>query len=153
MNIEDFLSPEHTQSHVLGVSKKRTLEYLSTFLGDENEGDSDLIYQKLLERERLGSTGIGEGVAVPHCRVKGCKKITGALLKLTEGIDFDAIDSRPVDLVFALIVPDEQNQQHLEALSIIARLMQDPVVRDNLRDASSDRDLYDLATAQTSQDQ
>ena len=149
MKIEDFLSPEHSRSDVAGISKKRILEYLSTFLSDcdPEESAADTIYQNLIDREKLGSTGIGHGVAVPHCRVAGCRKITGALLSLKDRVDFDAIDGEPVDLIFALVVPDEQNDQHLEALSAIASLMEQPAIRDKLRAADSSRDLYDLAVS------
>ncbi|MCK9503235.1 MAG: PTS IIA-like nitrogen regulatory protein PtsN [Porticoccaceae bacterium] len=149
MKIEQILSPEHSQYKVQGVSKKRVLEYLSTFLNDADgsHSDADAIYQKLLERERLGSTGIGHGVAIPHCRVKNCTEITGALLKLTDKVDFDAIDGEPVDLIFALIVPEEHNQEHLEALSAIAELMQEESYRNKLRSATSNRELYNLAIA------
>lgn len=149
MNITDLLTPEHTYCDIDGVSKKRVLENLSTYLneaGDVSGADADAIYQKLLERERLGSTGIGSGVAVPHCRVPGCNKITGVLLKLSDQIDFDAIDGKPVDLIFALMVPQEHSDDHLQALASIAELMQSEKVRKLLRAASSDRNLYDLAT-------
>jgi len=147
MKIEQILTPEHSQYKVEGVSKKRVLEYLSTFLNDADgsHSDADAIYQKLLERERLGSTGIGHGVAIPHCRVKNCTEITGALLKLTDKVDFDAIDGEPVDLIFALIVPEEHDQEHLEALSAIAELLQDENYRNKLRSATSNRELYNLA--------
>lgn len=150
MKIEEFLTPEHSRAAVPGVSKKRVLEYLSNFLSDgaPDESSAGDIYQKLIERERLGSTGIGHGVAVPHCRVDGCKEITGALLHLQDQVDFDAIDGEPVDLIFALIVPAEHNQKHLDALAAIANLMQEADVRDKLRAAASHRDLYDLATTQ-----
>lgn len=152
MKIEQFLTPEHSRTNVAGVSKKRVLEFLSTFLNDlkGDEAAADAIYQKLLERERLGSTGIGYGVAIPHCRVKTCNHITGALLKLSDKVDFDAIDGEPVDLVFALIVPEEHNQQHLEALSAIAALMQEETFRNKLRGAATSDDLYKLAITQPS---
>jgi len=149
MDIKQFLTPEHTRVDVSCVSKKRVLEYLSTFLNDSTTSDADAIYQKLLERERLGSTGIGHGVAIPHCRVQGCSQITGALLRLTEKVDFDAIDGEQVDLIFALIVPEEHNEQHLEALSAIAQLMQDETIRGKLRSAPSALHLYNLAVSQT----
>jgi nitrogen PTS system EIIA component len=149
MNISQFLSPEHSQCDIAGVSKKRILEYLSGFLNDDGcEADADDIYQKLLERERLGSTGIGDGVAIPHCRSANCHKITGALLKLNDSVDFDSLDGKPVDLVFALVVPEEQNQDHLDALAAIARLLQSDEVRSRLRSATCDADLYRLAISQ-----
>lgn len=149
MKIEEFLSPEHSRSDIPGISKKRVLEYLSTFLSDcdPEESAADTIYQNLIERERLGSTGIGHGVAIPHCRVAGCKKITGALLSLKDQVDFDAIDGEPVDLIFALVVPDEQNEEHLKALSAIAGLMEQSDIRARLRAADSSRDLYELAVS------
>lgn len=148
MNITDLLTPEHTHCNVPGVSKKRVLEYLSGLLQSESEFSSlteDAIYHKLLERERLGSTGIGSGVAIPHCRVEGCPKITGVLLKLSDSIDFDAIDGEPVDLIFALVVPEEENDQHLKALSAIAEIVQSEESRDLLRKAATDQSLYDCA--------
>ena len=153
MKIQEILTPEHSRADVPGVSKKRILEFLSTFLcaGGGDAAQADTIYQKLLERERLGSTGIGHGGAVPHCRVKGCTRITGALLKLSDNVDFDAIDGEPVNLVFALIVPEEHNQDHLEALAAIAGLLQDDDARTRLRAATSNHDLYELAVAQAPQ--
>ncbi|MCK9467903.1 MAG: PTS sugar transporter subunit IIA [Porticoccaceae bacterium] len=150
MNIAKLLTLDRTHCNIEGVSKKRVLENLSLFLNDGEGGlsgtDSDAIYQKLLERERLGSTGIGSGVAVPHCRVPGCSKITGVLLKLSDQVDFDAIDGKPVDLVFALMVPQEHSDEHLKALAAIAELMQSEEVRQRLRAATSDLDLFNLAT-------
>ena len=149
MKIEEFLTPEHSRCAVPGVSKKRVLEFLSTFLSDDDDkaSSADTIYHSLIERERLGSTGIGHGVAIPHCRVAGITQVTGALLSLEDSIDFDAIDGEPVDLIFALIVPDEQNQQHLDALSAIANLLQEDDVRKNLRAAASGKELYRLAVS------
>lgn len=148
MEVVDILSQNHTRANVPGVSKKRLLEQLSTVLSDENNSAAaDAIYQQLLNRERLGSTGIGSGVAIPHCRVEGVKKITGALLKLKDKIDFDSVDGEPVDLVFALVVPDKQQDEHLEALAAVAAMLEDEKTRARLRAARSDQTLYQLATA------
>ena len=147
MKLIDVLPLENTALNIPGGSKKRVLENLSHFLSERMTGiDSDEIYQGLLARERLGSTGIGDGVAIPHCRMSSCSKTTGALLKLEDPIDFDAIDSEPVDLVFALIVPEEQNDEHLQVLSSIAELLQEEEVRAQLRQASSTEHLYHTAT-------
>ncbi|MDX2464617.1 MAG: PTS IIA-like nitrogen regulatory protein PtsN [Porticoccus sp.] len=147
MKLIDILSLENTALDVPGGSKKRVLENLSHFLADRStEIDSDELYQGLLARERLGSTGIGDGVAIPHCRMASCSKITGAFLKLEDPIDFDAIDNIPVDLVFALIVPEEQNDEHLQVLSAIAELLQEEEVRAELRRATSAEQLYRTAT-------
>ena len=151
MKLIDILPPENTDSDAPGGSKKRVLEHLSHFLADRMSGiDADEIYLGLLARERLGSTGIGEGIAIPHCRMASCEKITGALLKLSDPVDFDAIDADPVDLVFALIVPEEQNDEHLQVLSAIVELLQEEDVRSQLRQASSNEVLYNAATADRS---
>ena len=148
MNITDVLSPERTCCSVPGVSKKRVLEFIANFLSENTSFiNADQLYQELISRERLGSTGIGEGIALPHCRLTGCSKITGLLLKLESSVDFDAIDGQPVDLVFALIVPDEQNEEHLQTLSAIAELLQSSEVRQQLRGCTSDDKLYQIATS------
>ena len=145
MKLIDILTLENTALNVPGGSKKRVLENLSHFLADRStEIDSDELYQGLLARERLGSTGIGEGVAIPHCRMASCSKITGAFLKLEDPVDFDAIDNVPVDLVFALIVPEEQNDEHLQVLSTIAELLQEEEIR--AERAPSAEQLYRTAT-------
>ncbi|MBV1931861.1 MAG: PTS IIA-like nitrogen regulatory protein PtsN [Porticoccaceae bacterium] len=148
MNITEVLTPERTCCNMPGISKKRVLEYISTFLAEKTDFiDADTVYQGLLTRERLGSTGIGEGIAIPHCRLPGCQKITGVLLKLETPVDFDANDDAEVDLIFALIVPDEQNDEHLQALASIAELMQSDEVRQKLRNCRSNDTLYQTAIA------
>ncbi len=147
MKITDFLTPERTCCNAPGNSKKRVLEFLSSFLEQQAEGiDGDKVYQEFLAREKLGSTGIGDGVAVPHCRLESCPDVIGVLLKLEQPVDYDAIDDQPVDLVFALVVPSEQNEEHLRVLQSIAGLMQQPTVRQQLRDCASDGALYSAAT-------
>jgi len=148
MKLNDVLPPENIVADAPGGSKKRVLENLSVFLAERMPTvTADELYQGLLSRERLGSTGIGEGVAIPHCRMGGCDKITGALIKLEEPVDFDAIDGEAVDLIFALIVPEEENDQHLQILSAIAELLQDEEVRKELRQADSNDSLYRVAIA------
>ncbi len=148
MKIKDVLLPEYTLCNAPGGSKKRVLEFLSHFLADHVEGfDADGLFQQFRARERLGSTGIGEGVAIPHCRIQGCEKITGALLKLETPVDFDALDEQPVDLVFALIVPDEKNDEHLQTLAAVAQLMQQSETRERLRRSSSSEQLFKEATS------
>jgi len=148
MRLTDVLPLENTLLGVPGGSKKRVLENLSHFLAERiTDLDSDDLYQGLLARERLGSTGIGEGIAIPHCRIANCKKITGALLKLADPVDFDSMDNMPVDLVFALIVPEEQNDEHLQVLSSIAELLQEEEIRAQLRAASSTEAFYQRATS------
>lgn len=148
MNISKFLTLERTYCNAKAVSKKRVLEFIADFIAEQFDFvDADPLYHHLLDRERLGSTGIGEGVAVPHCRLPSCAEITGALIKLETPVDFDAIDNAPVDLIFALVVPDEQDDEHLKTLATIAELLQSEDVRNNLRNCSTSNELYQQAVA------
>ena len=150
MKISDVLSPALTLCDLPGASKKRVLEDLSALITKQLGGDAeqtDQLFHNLIARERLGSTGIGEGVAIPHCRASGFRRIYGCLIKLEKSIDFDAQDDRPVDLIFALVVPEEKNDEHLATLARIAALMQDKNARESLRQCSSDEELYAAATA------
>lgn len=144
MNIATFLAPERTHCNAKAVSKKRVLEFIAEqfdFI------DADPLYHHLLDRERLGSTGIGDGVAIPHCRLPGCDEIAGVLIKLETPVDFDAVDNAPVDLIFALIVPDEQDEKHLQTLATIARLLESAPMREILRSCSSSEELFQRAIA------
>jgi PTS system nitrogen regulatory IIA component len=136
MKITDVLTPAMTQCDLPGGSKKRVLENLSTFITEQLGGDSeqtDTLFHSLVARERLGSTGIGEGIAIPHCRAPGFKRIHGCLIKLSNPVDFDSLDDQPVDLIFALVVPEEKNDEHLATLARVAALLQDETSRQSLR--------------------
>ncbi len=148
MKITDVLTPAMTQCDLPGSSKKRVLENLSTFITEQLGGDSeqtDTLFHSLVARERLGSTGIGEGIAIPHCRAPGFKRIHGCLIKLSNPVDFDAPDDQPVDLIFALVVPEEKNDEHLATLARVAALLQDEISRQSLRQCSSDEELFNTA--------
>jgi PTS system nitrogen regulatory IIA component len=148
MKITDVLTPAMTQCDLPGGSKKRVLENLSTFITEQLGGDSeqtDALFHSLVARERLGSTGIGEGIAIPHCRAPGFKRIHGCLIKLSNPVDFDAPDDQPVDLIFALVVPEEKNDEHLATLARVAALLQDETSRQSLRQCSSDEELFNTA--------
>ena len=128
------------------TSKKRLIEHVATFLADQFEDtQADDIYEKLITREKLGSTGIGEGIALPHSRLPQCEDTLGALFLLDEPIDFDSIDRKPVDLVFVLLVPEEATEQHLQTLSMLAEKFNQAEFRDTLRNASDTDSLYDAA--------
>ena len=145
MKISDVLSPELTRCAFSGRSKKRIIEALSQLLAKHLNGEHELserLFDNFVAREKLGSTGLGKGVAIPHCRTSGVKKIHGCLVKLTHPVDFDAIDDQPVDLIFALVVPEEKNDEHLNTLARIASIMQDDDYRERLRKCSEDAILY-----------
>lgn len=146
--IDEILTPNRTIKNAPASSKKKVLEYLGSFIAEHiSESSVDDVYDRLLNRERLGSTGIGEGIAIPHCRLKQCNKTFGVLLHLEQPIDFDSIDQQPVDLIFALVVPEEATDEHLQTLSMLAQKLSQPGYRDALRNTSSSESLYIEATS------
>lgn len=150
LTIETILSPELTLCRVSGTSKKRILEYIAEQV---SQHDPDLnetqIFNNLVSRERLGSTGIGQGIAIPHCRLEGCSHVVGTLITLEEGVAFDAIDNQPVDLLFALIVPKEATSEHLELLSQLAEKFNDRSFCDQLRQCTDASSLYQRMTGKS----
>jgi PTS system nitrogen regulatory IIA component len=146
MRLDTILTPERSYCDLPGVSKKRFLTTISELIAEDTPTlNADSIYTALLAREQLGSTGIGNGIGIPHCRLAECKSITGALIKLEEGIDFDAVDSRRVDLLFVLIVPAEETHEHLKVLGALAALFHQESFCSKLRQAKSAQELYDIA--------
>ncbi|GMR07955.1 MAG: PTS IIA-like nitrogen regulatory protein PtsN [Gammaproteobacteria bacterium] len=141
----DCLSIENVSFDAESGSKKRVLEMISDMLGHGNpQFSSSDIFDSLIAREKLGSTGIGHGVAIPHGRIKGFNTAVGAFVKLASGIDFDAIDGEPVDLVFVLLVPEESTEEHLQLLSSIAERVSDETFCQNLRGARTEDELMEL---------
>ena len=138
MGIADLLTPERVVCGATVTSKKRTLELLSSLLADVDPDLSENdIFNGLVARERLGSTGLGHGVAIPHGRFQHIEGAYGAVVKLNEPVDFDAIDGEPVDLVFALMVPEAATEVHLQLLSSLAEMFRNESVRSALREATS----------------
>ena len=132
------------------ASKKRILEHAAQLLAaDDGKPGVETIFDRLLERERLGSTGLSGGVALPHARMPGLDRTVGAFMRLEQAVDFDASDGQAVDLVFALLVPEQATQEHLDLLARLARLFSDPQTRARLRsaDAASTLQLLTEATA------
>ena len=147
LTINSILTPQLTLCRVNGTSKKRILEYIAEEVAGEYPGlDETQIFNNLVARERLGSTGIGQGIAIPHCRLEGCNRVVGALVTLEEGVSFDAIDNQPVDLLFTLIVPREATSEHLELLSQLAEQFNDRSFCDALRACSTSDELYQKMT-------
>ncbi|MGB1091084.1 MAG: PTS IIA-like nitrogen regulatory protein PtsN [Oceanobacter sp.] len=144
--VADILTESRTRSNVAVSSKKKLLELLAEIVSaDLVHCTADSIFDSLLAREKLGSTGIGEGIAIPHCRLSQCQQAVGVMLKLSESIDFDSIDHQPVDLVFALLVPEEATDEHLQILATLARNFNEAGYRNQLRSAASSEELFDLA--------
>lgn len=121
------------------LSKKRILEQAARLLAaNAEEPPSEQIFERLLERERLGSTGLAGGVALPHARMPGIAESRGAFLRLAEPVPFDALDGAPVDLVFALLVPEDATDEHLQLLARLAGMFSDSALRDRLREADAE---------------
>ena len=149
MELESILSPELTFCNLPGVSKKRVLEESAILISSHiNTIETNQIYDALIAREQLGSTGLGNGIAIPHCRVSKCDKTVGCLVKLQEGIDFDAIDGKPVDLLFFLLVPENTIEGHLEVLRTLAEKFSNSQYCEKLRNCTSNEELYQQALAE-----
>jgi len=149
--LNQILTPGRTVCCVPGVSKKRLFETIAEIIcTDQTALAYDDVLGRLIAREKLGSTGMGKGIAIPHCRVSDCSKPVGALITLEEPIPFDAPDDRPVDLLFVLLVPEEANQQHLDILASVARLFNREDFCLDLRNARDNRTLYDIACSKES---
>ncbi|WP_328189484.1 PTS IIA-like nitrogen regulatory protein PtsN [Marinobacter sp. OP 3.4] len=150
LTINNILAPELTLCRVNGTSKKRILEFIAEKVaGQYPELDETQIFNNLIARERLGSTGIGQGIAIPHCRLEGCTRVVGALVTMEEGVAFDAIDNQPVDLLFTLIVPREATSEHLELLSQLAEQFNDRSFCDALRACETAEGLHQKMTGNT----
>lgn len=135
-----FLEPASISIADPASSKKRILEQAARLLaGNIEEPGADLIFERLLERERLGSTGLAGGVALPHARMPGIDESRGAFLRLAKQVEFDALDGQPVDLVFALLVPENANEEHLQLLAKLATMFNDEDLRDQLRVAEAEQ--------------
>src|SRR5215467_12378642 len=141
MEIKEFLLPSDTLIKAHGIDKTRLLQELAARAAASLNLDAKLISTELLKRENLGSTGTGGGVAIPHARLLDLKQPFGTLVRLKHAIDFDAIDGKPVDIVFLLLLP-AQSGDPLNALACVARKLRDPEAVQRLRSAVDDEALY-----------
>jgi len=145
MLLTDLITPERIACSVDAQSKKRALERLSEIISStEDTISSNDVFESLLARERLGGTGVGHGVAIPHGRLKENSLTLGAFIKLQNGVDYDAADRQPVDLLFALLVPKESTDEHLQVLAQLAKIFSNDDFRKKLRDASNSDEIYQL---------
>jgi len=145
IRLENILTPGRSLVNVPGGSKQAVLHQIAQLIGREVPGlKEDTVLESLLAREKLGSTGFGNGIAIPHCRLADCDTPLSALLHLSGPVDFDAIDGIPVDLLFVLLVPQAATDEHLELLRQIAGMLDRKQVRDQLRSASTSEALYQV---------
>jgi len=138
MRVADILTAERVRLDVDATSKKRVLEEVAEIMADAHASLSTrAVFDCLVARERLGTTGLGHGVALPHGRLRGLTDTIASFLKMRTGIDFDAPDGQPVDMVFALLVPEESTEEHLQILARIAEFFDSASSREALRSSDS----------------
>jgi PTS system nitrogen regulatory IIA component len=139
MNITDLLVPDRVSCREDVGSKKRLLEYVSELLAKSSpELSQNEIFNALINREKLGSTGLGNGVAIPHGRIASLERPVCAFIKLASPVDFDATDGQPVDLIFTLLVPEDSTEEHLQVLSTIAEIFSNAGISMALRQCETD---------------
>jgi PTS system nitrogen regulatory IIA component len=145
MLISDLLSPERIRFDVKSSSKKRLLELISEELArNSDEFTKREIFESICARERLGSTGLGKGVAIPHGRIKGSQHVEASFIRLKKPLPFDAVDGQPVDLLFCLAVPEDCGEDHLKLLAQVAELFSDSELLQKLRQAEDAGTLMQL---------
>jgi PTS system nitrogen regulatory IIA component len=146
MPLSDLLAPNAIFPLLKVSNKKQMLQELSADAAKSTGSDERKIFEILLQRERLGSTGIGHGVAIPHGKLPKIERIYGLFARLEKPIDFEALDGEPVDLVFLLLAPETAGADHLKALALIARLLRDPNIAKKLRNSRDANSLYAVLT-------
>jgi PTS system nitrogen regulatory IIA component len=144
MDISEFLRPEAVVGRQQATHKKQAQKEAAARAAGVAGLDVRAVFDVLLERERLGSTGVGHGVAIPHGKIRGLEGIHGTFARLGRPIDFESIDGQPVDLMFVLLAPEQAGADHLKALARVSRLLRDPATCEKLRRAADEHALYDL---------
>jgi PTS system nitrogen regulatory IIA component len=142
MQIADLLSPEGVVATLKVQGKKQLLQELSARAAALVRIPERRIYETLTERERLGTTGVGQGIAIPHGRLANLEKIVGLFVRLDTPIEYDAVDKQPVDLIFMLLAPEGAGADHLKALARVSRLLRNQAACEKLRTAKSAEALY-----------
>ena len=142
MDLNDILSPDAVIADLKATSKKQLLQQLSARAGALTGVDPTRVLDVLLDRERLGSTGFGGGVAIPHGKLPNIPRVFGLFARLETPIDFNALDRQPVDLLFLLLAPESAGADHLKALARVSRVFRDPMFVDKLRGSTSADALY-----------
>ena len=145
MEIASILVPERTFSEVETTSKKRAIEKVSKLIASVELGfDDHELYSNLIAREKLGPTAIGNGIAIPHCRI-ACSSIVGSLFRLCNGIEFGALDDLPVRIMFVLLAPQHETEDHLHTLAMLARKFESEMYRNGLLEAKGNQELFEMA--------
>jgi nitrogen PTS system EIIA component len=149
MEIADLITPSRVVAQLRATNKKQALQELAKRAAVTTGIQDRVIYDVLIERERLGSTGIGMGIGIPHGRLSGLDKLCGIFARLDRPVPFDAIDDQPVDLIFLLLAPEGAGADHLKALARVSRLLRDRTVCEKLRGTDNADALYALLIDRT----
>ncbi len=147
MRIKDFLGKNCIKTGLKEKKKREHIKEMVNILVEDGKLASDKadeVTDELMKREILGSTGIGEGVAIPHVRTSAVSEMTGALGISAEGVEFNALDGRPVHISFLLLTPDEERHQHLKALSTISLFLRDQYYREDIMNSARPKDIYKI---------
>jgi PTS system nitrogen regulatory IIA component len=147
MEINDLLIPDGVVADLKATSKKQALQDLAKRAAEISGLHVRVVFDVLMERERLGSTGVGNGIAIPHGKLPNLERLHGLFARLENPIDFQAIDDHPVDLIFVLLAPESAGADHLKALARISRLLRDKTVCDKLRGTDNAEALFAILTA------
>lgn len=142
MLISEYLTPQAILPALKATSKKQVLQELSTFAGERLDIENRTIFDVLVERERLGTTGFGNGVAIPHGKMPQLKQLHMMFARLDAPVNFDAVDGRPVDLIFLLLTPENAGADHLKALAKASRILRDDKVCAKLRGSETAEAIY-----------
>ncbi|AWK86208.1 PTS IIA-like nitrogen regulatory protein PtsN [Azospirillum thermophilum] len=144
----DLITPHAILPNLKAGNKKQALQEMARKASELIGQHERAIFDVLLERERLGTTGVGHGIAIPHGKLPGLDRVHGVFARLERPIDFDAIDDQPVDLIFLLLAPEQAGADHLKALARVSRLLRDQSMCEKLRGSESADAIYALLTQQ-----
>ena len=146
MTLDTLIDKQSILASLKAPNKKQLLQELSQAMAARVAIDHRVIFETLLKREKLGSTGIGQGIAIPHGKVPSIARVYGLFARLATPVDFESVDGQPVDLVFVLLAPEHAGADHLKALARISRLLRDPAVVAKLRGTDDPEGLYAILT-------
>lgn len=149
MELSELIKPEAVQGALKSASKKRVLLDLAASAAQLYALAEADVFSAVQEREHLGPTGMGKGVAIPHARISGLDRVVGCFARLAKPVDYESVDGQPVDLVFLLLAPEDAGADHLKSLARVARALRDPVICDKLRSTQDPSALFAILTEPT----
>lgn len=144
--MNELISPEAVRAKLEASTKKQVLQDIANFAAPLASLDGPGVFNVLWEREKLGTTGVGNGIAIPHGKLPGLTEVQGFFVRLSQSVEFESIDDKPVDLVFLLLAPADAGADHLHALATVSRLLRDPGLCEAIRRAKDESAIYRLLT-------